>query len=191
MASNNPTGLLHSKQSPSGGHIPGDCAHISSHAVYTAVIVRTEAPVLLFNGQTTPNSAKPSPPLRSPLKLSPDKKFLWPNGVSRRTRLSHGVLPALRLRLRPQRQRQRPRPSQRAMAMALGASKIQLPRQLRVYRFQRKRCSCRLRPCSSGGVGAAVLSALRLSVCWCWSWRAARRRCSVPAADGTPALGLT
>jgi hypothetical protein len=108
MASNNPTGLLHSKQSPSGGHIPGDCAHISSHAVYTAVIVRTEAPVLLFNGQTTPNSAKPSPPLRSPLKLSPDKKFLWPNGISRRTRLSHGVLPALRLR--PQRQRQRPRP---------------------------------------------------------------------------------
>jgi hypothetical protein len=46
-----------------------------------------------FNGQTTPNRAKMSPPLRFPLDLSPDKKFLRPNGFSRRTRLSHKVLP--------------------------------------------------------------------------------------------------
>jgi hypothetical protein len=46
-----------------------------------------------FNGQTTPNRAKPSPPLRDPLDLSPEKKLLGPNGFSRRAHLSHEVLP--------------------------------------------------------------------------------------------------
>jgi hypothetical protein len=46
------------------------------------------------NGQTTENRAKPSPPSRSPLNLSPDTKFPWPNGFSRRTRLSHEILPS-------------------------------------------------------------------------------------------------
>ena len=45
------------------------------------------------NGQTTKNRAKPSPPSRSPLNLSPEKKFPRPNGFSRRTRLSHEILP--------------------------------------------------------------------------------------------------
>jgi hypothetical protein len=39
------------------------------------------------NGQTAENRAKPSPPSRFPLKS------LWPNGFSRRTRLSHEILP--------------------------------------------------------------------------------------------------
>jgi hypothetical protein len=56
--------------------MPGECAHISSHAVCKRQLLYAEVPVLLFNGQTTPNRAKPSPPLRSPLKLSPDRKFL-------------------------------------------------------------------------------------------------------------------
>jgi hypothetical protein len=46
------------------------------------------------NGQTAENRAKPSPLSRSPLNLSPDRKFPWPNGFSRRTRLSHEILPA-------------------------------------------------------------------------------------------------
>ena len=46
------------------------------------------------NGQTAENRAKPSPPQRPPLNLSPNTKFPWPNGFSRRTRLSHEVLPS-------------------------------------------------------------------------------------------------
>ena len=45
------------------------------------------------NGQTAENRAKPSPPSHSPLDLGLGKKFLWPNGLSRRTRLSHKTLP--------------------------------------------------------------------------------------------------
>jgi hypothetical protein len=45
------------------------------------------------NGQTAKNRAKPSPPSRSLLNLSPEKKFPRPNGLSRRARLSHEVLP--------------------------------------------------------------------------------------------------
>jgi hypothetical protein len=47
------------------------------------------------NGQTAKNRAKPSPPSRSPLNLSPEKKSPWPNGFSRRTRLSHEILPII------------------------------------------------------------------------------------------------
>jgi hypothetical protein len=47
------------------------------------------------NGQTAKNRAKPSPPSRSPLNLSPEKKFPRPNGFSRRTRLSHEILPGV------------------------------------------------------------------------------------------------
>jgi hypothetical protein len=46
------------------------------------------------NGQTAEDRAKPSPPSRSPLNLSPDRQFPWPNGLSRRTRLSHEILPS-------------------------------------------------------------------------------------------------
>jgi hypothetical protein len=38
---------------------------------------------------------KPSPTSRSPLNLSPEKKFPRPNGFSRRARLSHEILPTL------------------------------------------------------------------------------------------------
>jgi hypothetical protein len=46
------------------------------------------------NGQSAEDRAKPSPPSRSPLNLSPGRKSPWPNGFSRRTRLSHEILPS-------------------------------------------------------------------------------------------------
>jgi hypothetical protein len=49
------------------------------------------------NGQTAENRAKPNPPPRSPLTVSPDKKFPWPNGFSRRTCTSHEILRILHI----------------------------------------------------------------------------------------------
>jgi hypothetical protein len=46
------------------------------------------------NGQTAKNRAKLSPPSRPPLNLSPEKIPMALNGFSRRTRLSHEIMPA-------------------------------------------------------------------------------------------------
>ena len=57
-------------------------------------VMYVEVSIMSFNGRTARNQTKPSTPLHSPLDLSPQNKFLRSNGFSRRTRLSHEILPS-------------------------------------------------------------------------------------------------